>query len=73
MTDLKFWSSILLFLQAIVTGTLWFRFPILLVSFFIILCMYAIDANAEFDQEWIAGGLAVWILTYLFAIFAIGG
>jgi hypothetical protein len=35
--------------------------------------MYAIDANAEFDQEWIAGGLAVWILTYLFAIFAIGG
>ena len=71
--NLKSWLGILLLLQAMVTGLFWFRFPIFLVSFFIVLCMYAIDANTDFDQEWIGVGLAVWVLTWLLVFFAIEG
>lgn len=71
--DLKSLLGILLLLQAIVTGTFWFRFPILLLSYFIISCMYAIDDHLDYDQEWIAAGLAVWILTWLLVFFAIEG
>jgi hypothetical protein len=35
--------------------------------------MYAVDANTDFDQEWIAVGLAALLLTWLLAFFTIGG
>lgn len=73
MTILKSWLGILLLLQAVVTGALWFHYPILLLSYFVVLCLYAIDHNSDFDQEWIAVGLAVLLLTWFLAVFTIGG
>ena len=73
LTNLKSWLGILLLLQAVVTGALWFQYPILLLSYFAVSFLYAIDHNSDFDQEWIAVGLAVLLLTWFLAFFSIGG
>ena len=73
MVNLKSWLGILLLLQAIITAVSWFRYPILLLSFFIASCLYAIDQTNDFDQEWIAVGLAILILTWFLAYFSVGG
>jgi hypothetical protein len=71
--NLKSCLGILLLLQAIITAVLWFRYPILLLSFFIVSCLYSIDHNSDFDQEWIAVGLAILFLTWFLAYFSVGG
>lgn len=71
--NLKSWLGILLLLQVVVTGALWFHYPILLLSYFVVLFLYVIDHNSDFDQEWIAVGLAVLLLTWFLAFFSIGG
>jgi hypothetical protein len=73
LMNLKSSLGILLLLQTVITGALWFHYPILLLSFFIASCLYAIDQNSDFDQEWIAVGLGALLLTWLLAFFIIGG
>jgi len=71
--DLKSWLGILLLLQTIITAVLWFRYPILLLSYFIIAWLCSIDWSSDFDQEWVAVGLAALLLTWLLAFFSVGG